>query len=132
MNKFFKNLFFAVVFCPSIYLGSVQEPAAQNEFVVTRAKSKKESASSVKEDIAITLEMCHQQISKNIIELAKIQQQTFDKIKDLVGVCDASSNEKSVFDGSTVQLKEQRHKLKAFHHKLVQQQEELQHFLACF
>ena len=130
MRKNFRLILLMAILCQSMHLGSVQEVVGENEFVVTKPKNKKESVGSIKEDIAATLEACHQQTSKNIIELAKIQQKTFDKIKDLVGACDV--NEKSVFDGSIAQLKEQRYKLQAFHQKLLQQQEELQSFLACF
>ena len=128
-----KNLFFAALMVISLqetFVGSTDDKETMNEFVVVKNKNKKESAGAVKEEIGETLELCLRQMSNNIVQQAKVQQQIFDKIKDLVGACDQT--DKSVFDGSTVQLKEQRHKLQAFHQKLVQQQEELQKFLACF
>ena len=128
-----KNLFFAVVMAillQETFIGSVQESSSANEFVVTKVKSKKETSATVKEEIGETLESCLRQMSHNIVQQAKVQQQIFDKIKDLVGACD--DKDTSAFCGSTAQLKEQRHKLQVFHQKLVQQQEELQKFLACF
>lgn len=102
----------------------------ENEFI--KVKPKKELSASVKEDIGCELELLSRQISKNIIELAQVQQQVFDKIKDLMGASDDSLTGKSVFNGSTIQLKEQRHKLKHFHQKLLQQQQDSQSFLSCF
>ena len=132
MKKIFKLFLFTVFFCQPMYVGYAQQAACENEFIITKTKNKKESAGAVKEDIGTLLESCHQQVSKNMIELAKIQQQIFDKIKDLVGACDVSSTEKSVFDGSIVQLKEQRCKLQAFHQELLQQQQKFQSFPSCF
>jgi len=101
-----------------------------HEFI--KIKPKKELSSSVKQDIGCELELLSRQISKNIIELAQIQEQSFDKIKDLMGASDDSLTGKSVFNGSTAELKEQRHKLKHFHQKLLQHQQDLQCFLSCF
>jgi len=127
-----KKLFLIIsffVFSNSIFFNAAQEKKSDNKFVVTKVKTKKESSAHIKEDIALSLQACHEQISKNIAKLAQVQQQIFDKIKDLVGACDS---EKSVFDGSVIELKEQRHKLNIFHEKLILQQEELQSFLTCF
>ena len=82
-----KKLFFIVgtIFLSgSIFFYAAQEKEVSNEFVVTKPKVKKESINNIKEDIAKTLELCHQQVSQNIAELARVQQQVFDKIKDLV------------------------------------------------
>lgn len=109
-------------------IGLSHNDDVNSEFVVKK-KTKKESVSSLKEDIAGQLELSLRQMSKNIAEQAKVQQQIFDKIKDLLGACES---EKSVFAGSAEQLKAQRDKLQTFHKKLVQQQDDLQTFLGCF
>lgn len=104
------------------------EPA--NEFI--KLKQKKESSTSVKEDIGCELELLLRQMNKNSIDMARVQDQIFDKIKDLMGSSDDLLDGRSVFDKSTTELKEQRHKLKHFHQKLLQQQQDLQNFLSCF
>lgn len=126
----FKLLFVVcmITMMTHVTIGLSDNNEASHEFVVKK-KIKKESITSIKEDIACQLELSLRQMSKNIIEQAKVQQQIFDKIKDLLG---ASESEKSVFNGSIEQLKSQRDRLQIFHKKLVGQQEELQAFLACF
>lgn len=111
-----------------ITIGLSLNDDASSEFVVKK-KTKKESITSIKEDIACELEACLRQINKNIAEQAQLMQQIFDKIKDLLG---AGESEKSVFNGSVQQLKAQRDKLQVFHNKLVQQYQELQTFPGCF
>jgi|GEM_PF-1491232 len=134
MNK--KHIF---IFCIIIMGFSIQfdcthdkKIESQNEFVVVKTKNKKELLVSVKEDIACELELLLRQTSKNIAEQAQVQQQIFDKIKDLMGAFDESSSPKTVFAGSTMKLKDQRHKLKMFNQKLLEHQEDLQGFLSCF
>jgi len=128
-----KKLFFiiGIIFLfDSMFFCAMQEKEVSNEFIITKSKVKKESVNNIKEDIGRSLELCHQQISRNIAKLAQVQQQVFDKIKDLVGACDGT--EKSVFDTTLAQLKEQRHQLKYFYEKLQRHEGELGSFLACF
>ncbi len=90
-----------------------------NEFVVSKkTKEKKEMAASVKEDIAELLESALRQLGKNIQQSVTVQNQLFDKIKEICG------------DGqqSTLQLKELREKLEKHLKKLEEQQAELQSF----
>jgi gamma-glutamylcysteine synthetase len=126
----FLSVFFMAMTC-QLTIGVAQPEEPENEFVVKK-KNKKELAVNVKEDIAAELEFELRQISKNIAELARVQEQIFDKMKDLVGACEDTLDKKSCFSASTQQLKEQRHKLKIFSEKLVRQYEDLQTFLACF
>ena len=114
------------------FIDCAQEKILENEFVVVKKKIKKESVATVKEDIGQELELSLRQVNKNIAELADLQEKIFDKIKDLVGACDGDAHKKSVFDGSIVELQEQRHQLKKFHQKLLQQQDDVQSFLSCF
>lgn len=108
--------------------GVVKDTCNQDEFIVKK-KNKKESPSIVKDDIGELLELSLRQTSKNITELANMQQKIFDKIKDVVGACE---KENSVFAGTAEQLKTQRNKLKVFYDKLLQQEDDLQSFLNCF
>ncbi|AXK61095.1 hypothetical protein [Candidatus Chromulinivorax destructor] len=109
-------------------IGLSENNEVNSEFVVKK-KTKKESITSIKEDIASELELSLRQISKNIAEQARVQQQIFDKFKDLLG---AGESETSVFGGTVQQLKAQRDKLQVFHNKLVHQYHELQTFPGCF
>lgn len=126
----FLCVFFMAMTC-QLTIGVAQPEEPENEFVVKK-KNKKELAVNVKEDIAIELEFELRQVSKNIAELARVQEQIFDKMKDLVGACEDAIDKKSCFSGSTQQLKEQRHKLKIFSEKLARQHDDLQTFVACF
>lgn len=109
-------------------IGIAEKQSNEQEFIVKK-KSKKESVAMIKEDIGQTLEDCLRQLSKNIVQQAKVQEQIFDKVKDLFAGC---VDESSVFDGSTAKLKEQRQKLQIFHHRMLQQEDDLKNFLACF
>ena len=126
----FLCIFFMAMTC-QLTIGVAQPEEPENEFVVKK-KNKKELAVNVKEDIAAELEFELRQVSKNIAELARVQEQIFDKMKDLLGACEDATDKKSCFAGSTQQLKEQRHKLKIFSEKLARQHDDLQTFVGCF
>jgi len=97
------------------------------EFVVVKQPKKKESAAHVKEDIADQLESISRQINKNVRQSSYVQDQLFDKVKELV-----TQSDRSVFSGSTTELKECRCKLKNFYELLERQQADLETFLSCF
>jgi len=107
-----------------------QDKQVGSEFVVV--KKKKESTVHVKEDIGYALEISLRQIGKNITQSVIVQNQIFNKIKDLLGACEKNNDSKSTFDASTAQLKIYRNQLESFYHKLEQQQVELESFLSCF
>lgn len=126
----FLSVFFMAMTC-QLTIGVAQPEEPENEFVVKK-KNKKELAVNVKEDIAAELEFELRQINKNIVELTRVQEQIFDKLKDLLGANDDVLDKKSCFAGSTQQLKEQRHKLKIFSEKLLQHSHDLPTFSTCF
>jgi uncharacterized protein YpbB len=94
-----------------------------NEFVVAKkTKAKKESCVHVKEDIVELLESALRQLGSNIQQSVIVQNQIFDKIKEILG--DSQQ--------STSQLKDLREKLEKYLKKIEEQQADLQSFLlAC-
>lgn len=91
-----------------------------NEFVVSKkTKAKKEMAVRVKEDIAELLESALRQLGSNIQQSVIVQNQIFDKIKEIL---EGSQQ-------STSQLKELRDALEKYLRKFEEQQADLQSFL---
>lgn len=95
---------------------------SEQEFIKVKAKTKKEIALHVKEDIAELYESMLRQIGSNIQQSVGVQNQIIDKIKKLM-------NESSL---STHQLKELRSKLENYLKKLEEQQADLHNFLLLF
>jgi len=94
--------------------------SAGSEFVVCKkTKTKKETAVHVKEDTIELLESSLRQLGCNIKQSVTVQNQIFDKIKEML-----EDNQKT-----TTQLKEFRDNLEKYLKKLEEQQVDLQNFL---
>lgn len=85
-----------------------------SEFV-KKPKQKKESTSQVKEDIVELLESALRQLGKNIQQSVDVQDQIFDKIKEILGDNQMSAD----------QLKALRFRLELHLKKLEEQQADL-------
>lgn len=96
-------------------------PIFGNEFVVTKKnKSKKETITQVKQDIADILESLLRQVGTNIIQLVHVQDKLFDVLKDLFDEQD---------DRSAADWKNIREKCQHYATKLEQYQVDLDGFL---
>jgi len=94
-----------------------------NEFIVPKkAKTKKETAAQVKEDVAELLESALRQLNSNIQQAAIVQNRIFDLMKELL-----SDNQLT-----TDQLRKMREKLEKYLQRFEEQQADLHSFLLDF
>jgi septal ring factor EnvC (AmiA/AmiB activator) len=99
------------VLCATMFLAA---PLSSSEFI-KKPKQKKETTSQVKEDIAELLESALRQLGKNIQQSVDVQDQIFDKIKEILGDNQMSAD----------QLKALRFRLELHLKKLEEQQADL-------